>query len=85
MDIVLNTIEDLKIVLREQYIPFFSDSELEWYVSKCGSYNKAAYELLLIKAENSSVNISGLSTEDTSSYFRALASRYKPRNTGVLK
>lgn len=84
-DIKLNSIQDLKIVLREKDIPFFSDEELEWYVDKCGSYNGAAYELLLIKAENTSVNISGMNTEDTSSYFRKLALRYKPKNTGVLK
>lgn len=83
--IKLNSIQDLKMVLREVDIPFFSDEQLEWYVAKCGSYNDACYELLLVKAENSSVNISGMSTEDTSSYFRKLALRYRPNNTGVLK
>lgn len=81
----ISSIKDLKIILREKDIPFFSDEELEWYVDKCGSYDEAAYELLLVKAENSSVNISGMNTEDTSSYFRRLALRYKPNNTGVLK
>lgn len=85
MAVKLNSIQDLKMILREADIPFFSDEELEWYVSKFGSYNDAAYELLLVKAENTSVNITGMTTEDTSSYFRAIASRYKPRNTGVLK
>lgn len=84
-DIKLKSIQDLKIVLREKDIPFFNDDELQWYVEKCGSYNGAAYELLLIKAENTSVNISGMSTEDTSSYFRRIALRYRPNNTGVLK
>lgn len=84
-DFKLNSIQDLKMVLRESDIPFFSDEELQWYVDKCGSYNGAVYELLLVKAENTSVNISGMNTEDTSSYFRRLALRYKPNNTGVLK
>lgn len=84
-DIKLKSIHDLKVVLREKDIPFFSDEELQWYVDKCGSYNGAVYELLLVKAENTSVNISGMSTEDTSSYFRKLSLRYKPSNTGVLK
>ena len=84
-DIKLKSIQDLKIVLREKDIPFFNDDELQWYVEKCGSYNGAAYELLFIKAENTSVNISGMSTEDTSSYFRRIALRYRPNNTGVLK
>ena len=81
----LGSISDLKRILREQDIPFFSDEDLEWYVAKCGNYNNAAYELLLVKAENSSIQISGMTTEDTSSYFRRLASMYKPSNTGVLK
>lgn len=82
----LNSIHDLKIVLRETDIPFFSDEELEFYVEKCGgSYNDAAYELLLRKAENTSVDIPGMSTEDTSSYFRRLALRYRGSNTRVLK
>ena len=84
-DMILGSIHDLKIVLREKDIPFFSDEELEWYVDKCGSYNDAAYELLLKKSETTSVNISGMSTEDTSSYFRRLASCFKPNHTGVLK
>lgn len=81
----LNSINDLKIVLREHDIPFFTDETLQWYVDKYGSYNRAIYELLLVKAENSSVSVSGMNTEDTSSYFRKLASRYKPNNTRVLK
>lgn len=83
--IKLSSIYDLKMVLREEDIPFFSEEQLEWYVEKYGSYNDAAYYLLLVKAENTSVNISGMNTEDTSSYFRRLALQYKPCNTGVLK
>lgn len=82
---MLNSIEDLKIVLREYDIPFFDDNTLQWYVDKFGSYDNAAYELLIVKAENSSLSIAGMTTEDTSSYFRRLATRYKPNNTGVLK
>lgn len=84
-DFKLTSLQDLKMILREKDIPFFSDEELQWYVDKCGSYNDAVYELLLVKAENTSVNISGMNTEDTSSYFRKLALRYKPNHTGVLK
>ncbi len=84
-DIKLDSIQELKRVLREEDIPFFSDEQLEWYVSKFGSYNDAVYELLLVKAENTSVNIPGMSTEDTSSYFRRLALHYRGSNTGVLK
>ena len=84
--IALNSIADLKVVLRESEIPFFADTELQWYVDKFnGDYNRAAYELLIVKSENTGVSISGMSAEDSSSYFRRLANRYRPNNSGVLK
>ena len=43
------------------------------------------YEMLLIKAEDSTITVSGMTTDDTSGYFRRLASRYKRFNSGVLR
>lgn len=84
--ITLDSIDDLKIVLRESEIPLFSDEELQWYVNKFnGNYNRAAYELLIVKSENTGISIAGMSAEDSSSYFRRLANRYRPNNSGVLK
>ena len=84
--ITLDSIDDLKIVLRESEIPLFSDEELQWYVDKFnGNYNRAVYELLIVKSENTGMSISGMSAEDSSSYFRRLANRYRPNNSGVLK
>ena len=81
----LNSIADLKVILRESEIPFFEDTELQWYVDKFnGDYNRAAYELLIVKSENTGMSISGMSAEDSSS-FRRLANRYRPNNSGVLK
>lgn len=82
----MSSIEDLKTVLREEDIPFFTDKELDFYLRENGGdYKATAYQCLLIKAENTSLSISGLSSGDTSKYFRRLASQYRPRNTGVLK
>lgn len=84
--LTLNSIDDLKVVLRESEIHFFEDAELQWYVDKFnGNYNRAAYELLIVKSENTGMSISGMSAEDSSSYFRRLANRYRPNNSGVLK
>ena len=84
--LTLNSIDDLKIVLRESEVEFFEDQELQWYVDKFnGDYNLAAYELLIVKSENTGVSIPGMSAEDSSSYFRRLANRYRPNNSGVLK
>ncbi len=79
-------LSDLKIILREKNIPFFDDDELNFYYSKNGgNFNNTAYECLLIKSENTSLNISGLSAADSSNYFRRLAAQYKPNNSGILK
>ena len=76
----------LKQVLREEAIPYFSDEELQFYLDESSGDNKlAAYRLLLIKAEDTTLSVSGLTTADSSSYFRRLARLYKPNNSGILK
>ena len=82
----MNSLEDLKIVLREDDVPYFTDKQLEFFLRENGGdYGATAYHCLLMKAENTTLNVSGLSLGDTSQYFRRLASRYRPRNSGVLK
>lgn len=82
----MQSIDDLKIVLREKDIPFFDDKELEFYLRENGGdYSRTAYQCLCIKAENTSISVSGLTTEDTSTYFRRLANKYRPNNSGILK
>lgn len=80
----LDSYDDMRVVLREEDIPFFSQETLEFYVRKCGSYDAAVYECLMLKAENTGLNIPGMSTQDTSQYFRRMARRYRPKNTGIL-
>lgn len=82
----MNSLEELKIVLRESDVPFFSDEQLEfWLKENNGDYKATAYQCLLIKAEDTTLSVSGLSAADSSKYFRRLASRYRPHNSGVLK
>lgn len=82
----MDILDRLKTVLRERDIPFFSDEDLAFYLEKNGDdFNATAYECLIVKSEDSTVQISGLTTADTSSYFRRLASRYRPYNSGTLK
>lgn len=71
--------------VRENQIQYFSRDEVEYYYKKNdGDLKATVYELLLIKAEDSTISVSGLSTRDTSSYFRKLASRYRTYHSGVL-
>lgn len=75
----------LKKELREEAMPFFSDSELDYYFKKNNNdLQDTIYECLILKSESTGLSISGLSTVDTSSYFKRLASRYRKSNSGNL-
>lgn len=81
----MSKISDLKILIRENQVEFFSDEELQFYLDRNnGDINKAAYQLLTIKAEDTTLQVAGLSAEDSSKYFRRLANMYKPHNSGIL-
>lgn len=84
MSRLLTSIDDMRVVLREEDIPFFSQEQLQFYVDMTGSYEEALYECLMVKAENTSLMIPGMTTGDTSSYFRRMARRYRPSNSGIL-
>lgn len=75
----------IKAELREEMIPYFSDDDIAHYLIKNkGNVGQTIYEMLIVKSEDSSITVSGLTTQDTSSYFKRLASRYKKFNSGVL-
>lgn len=78
-------IRAVMVELREEQIPYFERTDIEYYLDKNkGDVNATIYEMLIIKSEDSTIQVSGLSTQDTSSYFKRLASRYKSFNSGVL-
>lgn len=71
--------------IREEQSPYFEDGDIEYYLEKNnGDVNATIYEMLIIKSEDSSVEVSGLITGDSSGYFKRLASRYKRFNSGTL-
>ncbi len=74
----------IKFILREDEMPMFTDESIEEFIQNSVSVESALYELLLLKSENTSLNISGLTTAETSDYFKRLASTYRPFNTGTL-
>lgn len=82
----MTDIERIKKEVREQQSPYFEDDDFEYYLNKNnGNVDATIYEMLIIKSEDSTISVSGLSTQDTSSYFKRLASRYKQFNSGVLE
>ena len=77
--------ERQKYNLREKQVPYFEDSELDALLeNNGGDVDKASYEGLILKAETTGLNVSGLTTQDSSSYFKMLASKYVQTNSGVL-
>lgn len=82
----MSSLDDLKIVLREEDVPFFSDQQLSFYLCENnGDYRATAYQCLLIKAEDTTLSISGLNAGDTSKYFRRIAGQYRPSNSRILR
>lgn len=79
-------LNNLKINLREEQIPFFEDSELLHHL-RCaaGDVELASYNCLIIKAEECSLNVSGLSLADSSAYWLRLAAMYRPNCTTMAK
>ena len=81
----LSAIDQLKIVLRENDCPMFTDEELNYYLEvNNNDFNATAYHCLIVKSENTTLNLSGFETGDTSKYFRRLAQRYRKNNSGIL-
>ena len=82
---MINSIDELKLILREDDIPFFTDEQISKYISLDETLDLALYAMLMVKAENTQMQIAGMTTQDTSSYFRKLARQYRPNNSGILK
>ena len=81
----LPAIERIKREIREEQSPYFNEDDFQYYLDKnSGDVDATIYEMLIIKSEDSTITVSGLSTKDTSSYFKRLASRYKPFNSGIM-
>lgn len=82
----MENLEKLKIILREESSPFFSDNELNFYLDKNNNdINKTAYECLVLKAEDDSISLpGGLQLANNSQYWLRLAKRYKGNGSRLL-
>ena len=82
----MTDIERIKKEVREEQAPYFEDDDFQYYLDKNnGNVDATIHEMLILKSEDSTISVSGLTTQDTSSYFKRLASRYKQFNSGALK
>lgn len=81
----MTDIERIKKEVREDQAPYFEDDDFQFYLDKNnGDVNATIYEMLIVKSEDSTIAVSGLNTQDTSGYFKRLASRYRSFNSGIL-
>ena len=82
----MGEIQELKMILREESSPFFSDEEIAYYLEKNNyNVNATAYECLLLKAEDDSISLpGGLQLANNSSYWLRLAKKYKPNGSRCL-
>lgn len=82
----MKPIDELKMLCREKQVPFFDDEELQYQLDRAnGDVNLAAYRCLIIKAENSTVQVSGLTLADTHTYWLRLASSVRPSGSCIIK
>ncbi len=82
----MGEIQELKLRLREETSPFFTDEELAYYFKMFNNdLDKTTYKLALIKAEDDSISLpGGLSLPNNASYWRSIASMYKPNESRCL-
>lgn len=81
----MDSLEALKLNIMEKQYPYFSDEELLQRLElNNGDVRQTSYDCLIIKAESTGLSVSGLTTKDSSSYFKMLASKYVTTNSGVL-
>ena len=82
----MTDIERVKKEIREEQAPYFEENDFQYYLDKNeGNVDATIYEMLIIKSEDSTISVSGLTTQDTSGYFKRLASRYRQYNSGILE
>ncbi|MCU9815837.1 hypothetical protein [Paraclostridium sp. AKS73] len=82
----MEEILSLKIILREESSPFFTDEELVFYFKKNNfDLNKTAYECFKLKAEDDSISLpGGLQLANNREYWLSLARQYKPKKRSFV-
>lgn len=85
MDVSIDNMNKLKRALREKTMPLLTDEDLQDLLESSDSLDEAIYKGAIMKSENTTMIVSGMSTADMSSYFLRIASMHRPNNTGILR
>jgi hypothetical protein len=82
----MEPLEELRLLCRERQVPFFENDELLYQLEKAdGDVALAAYRCLLIKAENSTVQVCCFQLADTSAYWLRLAAAVRPSGSCIVQ
>ncbi len=85
MEVSTDNMNKLKRALRENTMPLLTDEDLQDLLEDSDTMDEAIYKGAIIKSENTTMQVSGMSTADMSSYFLRLAAMHRPNNTGTLR
>lgn len=82
----MGEIQELKLELREESSPFFSDEELAYYLNKNnGDFSATVYECAIIKSENDSISLpGGLNISDNQNYWLRIAKKHRKNGSRCL-
>lgn len=82
----MGEIQELKLRLREESSPFFTDEELAYYLEMFNNdLDLTTYKLALMKAEDDSISLpGGLALPNNSKQWLRIASMYKPNESRCL-
>lgn len=80
---MINDLQLLKFNLEEEKFPYFTDEELTMSLDIYKTVENATYNMALKKSQNTGFSASGLSVNDTSNYFKRIAARYRPNQSGI--
>lgn len=84
MKVKSDDMNKLKRALREETMPLLSDEDLQDLLESSKSLDEAIYKGAIMKSEDTTLQVSGLSTADSSAYFLRVARLHRPNNTGIL-
>ncbi len=78
---------NLKLNLREEKFPCFSDDELTYVLNKYNfDLERTTYECLVMKAQDDTIRLpSGLSIQSSRNYWLSIAKRYRQNAGGSIK
>lgn len=84
MILTSDQLRTVKRILREDTMPLLSDELIADISNSSDTLDEVIYKGALLKSEDTTLQVSGLSTADTSKYFLRIASMHRPSNTGIL-